>query len=202
MATLKGIAIIGWGSLIWDLESLAPQTKGDWEMGVGPELAMEFARVSPKRKLALAVCLEPMHGAPCRTNVIASTRTNIHDAVADLAVRERAPVERVGAICARSGHVSGSNREITGAVSDWCARTGWDGAVWTDLEPNFEEHLGDAFSVQRAITYLKGLRSESREEAVRYIELAPAATDTPLRRALGAEEWWLEDARRLGLRSG
>ena len=57
-------AIIGWGSLIWDLESLEPHVRGDWSMGAGPRLPMEFTRVSPKRKRALVVCLDAERTAP------------------------------------------------------------------------------------------------------------------------------------------
>ena len=54
---LKGrIAVIGWGSLIWDLDNLAHLITGDWMMGAGPSLPFEFTRVSPKRKMGLAVC--------------------------------------------------------------------------------------------------------------------------------------------------
>jgi hypothetical protein len=47
---------------------------------------------------------------------------------------------------------------------------------------------------------LRCLTGDSLDEAVRYIENAPAATDTPLRRALSADDWWRAEARRLGLR--
>ena len=193
-------AIIGWGSLIWDLDDLAPHVRGGWAMGAGPRLPMEFTRVSPKRKRALVVCLDPAHGVGCGTNVIASARDRIDAAVEDLARRERAPEEHIGALCLESGHAQGSKPEVAEAVHRWCAAEGWAGAVWTDLPSNFEAELGEAFSIPRALSYLRTLESAARDEAVRYIEQAPALTDTPLRRALGADEWWLSEARRLGLR--
>ena len=51
----RGIAILGYGSLIWDLEILAPHVAGNWEMRAGPSLPMEFSRISKKRKLGLVV---------------------------------------------------------------------------------------------------------------------------------------------------
>ncbi len=196
---MNGYAILGWGSLIWDLGNLAPHVRGDWAIGAGPPLAMEFTRVSPKRKWALAVCLDARFGLPCVTNAIASVRDNIHDVVSDLARRERAKQERIGAVCLASGHWSGASPEVVDGVRGWCLAEGWAGAVWTGLASNFEEHLGAVFSVSRAISYLRTLTGDSLDEAVRYIEQAPAATDTPLRRALAADEWWLGEARRLGL---
>lgn len=193
-------AIIGWGSLIWDLETLADQVRGGWAMGAGPRLPMEFTRVSPKRKRALVVCLDPEHGVGCATNAIRSARDRVEAAIGDLARRERAPVERIGALCLASGHMQGSKPEVADAVRRWCAAGGWAGAVWTDLPSNFAEELGAPFSIPRALAYLRGLAGESLDEAVRYIEQAPPATDTPLRRALAAEAWWRAEARRLGLR--
>lgn len=29
------IAIIGWGSLLWDLDNLAPHVSGEWELDLG-----------------------------------------------------------------------------------------------------------------------------------------------------------------------
>ncbi len=185
---MSRIAIIGWGSLIWDIEILAPYVTGDWQMNAGPQLPMEFSRVSPKRKLGLAVCLDPVVGVPCQTHVIASARAGIEAAVEDLRARERAPVERIGAYHRRFQH--GRMPEVLEIVENWCAANGWDGAVWTDLEPNFHAHTAQEFSVARGIAYLKTLRGDSLIEAHNYIQNAPAQTRTPLRQALATDPWW------------
>ncbi len=186
---MSNIAIIGWGSLIWDLDNLAPHTNGDWEMEGGPCLPMEFSRISPKRKMGLVVCLDPVVGVPCATHVIASDKTDIAAAVADLAARERAPLDRIGAV-----HVDGTRQgrmpEVCETVAAWCARTGRDGAVWTDLEPNFAEHTGQAFSLERGLAYLRKLQGDSLAEAHRYITSAPPQTATPMRKFLESDPWW------------
>ncbi|MFQ5624857.1 MAG: hypothetical protein ACE5FS_15850 [Paracoccaceae bacterium] len=183
------IAVLGWGSLLWDLDDLAPKVAGDWQMRGGPELPMEFSRVSPKRRQALVVCLDPDHGSPCPTHAIASVRHTLAEAVADLAARERAPLHRIGH-ADREGGGRGRMPEVMEAVAGWCARTGWDGAVWTDLEPNFHEKAGAAFSVASGVAYLRTLSGESLAEAHRYITRAPETTQTPLRRALSQDAWW------------
>ncbi|MEX2519150.1 MAG: hypothetical protein WD969_07465 [Paracoccaceae bacterium] len=196
---LKGrIAIIGWGSLIWDLDDLAPRVEGAWLMRAGPVLPFEFSRISPKRKLALAVCLDADRGAPCPTNAILSTRDDIHQAAEDLRARERAQaVERIGAFCARTGFRRSRIAEVGAAAADWCRATGAAGAVWTDLESNFEVMKGAPFSVAAGIAYLETLEGESLTEAVRYIENAPETTRTPLRMALEGNDWWRAQAARL-----
>ncbi len=186
---VRRIAIIGWGSLIWDLENLAPHTTGDWLMEGGPRLPMEFSRISPKRKMGLVVCLDPVAGVPCATHVIASDKDEIAAAMADLAARERAPLARIGAVH-RDGFQQGRMPEVCAAVTHWCESNGWDGAVWTDLEPNFSDHTGQEFTLARGLAYVQTLQGDSLAEAYRYITSAPVQTDTPMRAALRDNSWW------------
>ena len=104
MDALRGrIAVIGWGSLIWDLDALAPKVTGEWLMKAGPPLPFEFSLVSKKRKMGLAVCLDPDHGDVCPTHVICSAKQDIHEAAEDLFRRERSPsVDFIGAYCAQT----------------------------------------------------------------------------------------------------
>ena len=182
------IAILGWGSLLWDMDDLATKVQGEWQMGAGPRLPMEFSRISPKRKMGLVVCLEPENGAPCPTHAIQSIRTDIKETVADLATRERCTPGQIGYATQPKAH--SRLPSVAAAVQDWLGQTGWSGAVWTDLDPNFAAERGEAFSVARGMAYLKTLRGESWAEAHRYITEAPTQTDTPLRRALAREDWW------------
>ena len=187
-------AVLGWGSLIWDLETLAPHVRLPWSMGAGPLLPMEFSRVSPKRRMGLVVCLDPC-GVPCPTHAIASTRPGLDAAIADLARRERAPRHRIGGVCTASGASQG-REPIAAVVREWCLAAGWTGAVWTDLLPNYAEMLGEAFTVERGAAYLRTLAGDSLDEAVCYVENAPATTDTPLRRRLSGDPWWRAQAAR------
>ena len=194
--TLEGrIAVIGWGSLIWDLDNLAPFVTGEWMMGAGPALPFEFTRVSPKRKMGLAVCLDYENGDLCATNAILSCRDDIDVAAEDLRARERAKlIDYIGLIHPASGARRSTIPEVADIFAKWCEATGAAGAVWTDLGGNFEADRGAPFTVANAIAYLKSLEGDSLIEAVRYIEYAPKATDTPLRRALSKDDWWRSKA--------
>ena len=81
-------AIIGFGSLLWDLETLGPQVVGPWEYYTGPILPLEFSLVSEKRNRALALDIDLEHGTPCPTCIIKSRRNTVAEAVIDLAARE------------------------------------------------------------------------------------------------------------------
>ena len=125
-------AVLGYGSLIWDLDDLAPHVELPWAMGGGPLLPMEFSRISPKRKMGLVVVLDPDNGVPCPTHAIASVKTDIHSVADDLMRRERAKsIEQIGAVVYEHGICSNQDakrwRSGEGLVRDgWRSRCGMD----------------------------------------------------------------------------
>ena len=183
------IAIIGWGSLLWDLEVLEPHVVPEWQRAAGPSLPLEFSRVSPKRLRALALIIDPDHGTECQTSLVNSRRDRLEDTVSDLAARERAPLDRIG-FASKNGAWQSTIPGIEGNVGTWLISSGYDGAVWTDLPANFRDETGAQFSIHRAISYLKTLNGNALLEAKRYIELAPEESMTALRQALGEDPWW------------
>ena len=184
------IAVIGWGSLLWDLDDLTPHVSGDWQVADGPRLPFEFVRVSPKRKQALVVVIDENHGVHCTTSHIESTRDVLELTIEDLARRERTTTQHIGYV-SRDGTVTQSRHEFAAeSVKGWLQRSRFDAAVWTDLAGNYLETLGEPFSVAGAIAYLSTLTGESLIEAHRYIESAPRNVETPLRAALREEAWW------------
>ncbi len=192
MTDLRGrYAVIGWGSLLWDLDDLAPKVEGPWLRGGGPRLPLEFSRISPKRKRSLVVVIDPDCGAECPTHAIASRRDDLRAAAEDLMARERAQrIDQIGAVCVESGFSRASAPAVAALAAAWCRETGARGAVWTNLPRNFEAETGAPFTVEAGLSYLRGLVGDSAAEARRYIEGAPAETVTPLRTRLAREAWW------------
>jgi hypothetical protein len=187
---VMNIAIIGYGSLIWDLDDLEPHVAGPWRRGAGPRLPVEFSRISPKRKRALVLVVDETVQTPSPISVIASARGHPDDAVADLARRERCPPERLS-VATRGGNQTSSRFPLAlAAVADWLAASPYDAAIWTELDSNFAAHTGTAFSLAAAELYLRALTGDSLQEAWRYLESAPVETDTPLRRHMRAQGWW------------
>lgn len=190
------IAVIAWGSLIWDLESLRMHVHGGWRHRAGPQLPLEFSRVSAKRKRALAVCVDLMDGVPCDTSVILSKRTTIAEARSDLARRERAPDGFIGAYCTQTNR-SWGRPQVAFKVAQWCHAAGCAGAVWTDLHSNFPVETGHKFDLETGYLHLKALADDALDEAVRYIQLAPESTSTPLRKHLRDDPWWQDQVARV-----
>lgn len=189
------VAILGWGSLIWDLDNLAPHIEGGWRMAAGPRLPIEFSRISQKRRGGLTLVVDTDHGAACPTHVIAHRGSDVAAARAHLAERERAPERLIG--WASREAVWSPEDPAAPLVADWLRCGGYSGAVWTALEGNFSDVSGRAFSMTTAEAHLQTLGGEDLAEAVRYIHYAPTETDTPLRRHLAGSAWWEEAVRML-----
>lgn len=77
------IAILAWGSLIWEPRSL--QTASEF-VPFGPLLPIEFSRVSGGNRLTLVI--DEVSGAPCRTYVAQSAYADLDKALLNLWVRE------------------------------------------------------------------------------------------------------------------
>jgi len=192
---MSKIAVIGFGSLLWDLDDLAPKVSGEWKMYEGPILPLEFSLVSRKRHYALALVIDYGDGAPCPTCVIDSVRSEIGAAIVDLANRERMEPTNIGFVDRNTGESHSHREETRNTLWNWIENSNYDGAVWTDGERNFEALTGRAFSLQTAQDHLRSLQGISLEEARRYIRNAPARVETPLRRALEGAPWWHHDSK-------
>ena len=190
---MSKIAVIGFGSLLWDLDDLAPKVLGEWKMYEGPILPLEFSLVSRKRHYALALVIDYGDGAPCPTCVIDSVRSEIGAAIVDLANRERMEPTNIGFVDRNTGASHSHREETRNTFWNWIEDSTYDGAVWTDGERNFEALTGRAFSLKTAQDHLRSLQGISLEEARRYIRNAPARVETPLRRALEGAPWWHHD---------
>jgi hypothetical protein len=72
------IAILGWGSLVWDPASLKEHLEGDGEfIQGGPKLPIEFSRISKDGRLTLVI--DEHHGTPVPTRVATSRLSNLGD---------------------------------------------------------------------------------------------------------------------------
>jgi len=161
------IAIIAWGSLVWDPRTL--QIKGDWDSS-GPELDIEFSRVSKDGRLTLVI--DPVNGAAVQTYVAQSKRNYLDDAIADLRDREGTIIKRIGFIEARNGNSSkvkfADQIDVFQNVHAWCKRSNYDAAVWTALPTQFKEQTNMDFSVDNAIGYLGSLPKAAKKKIMRW----------------------------------
>lgn len=177
------IAVLGWGSLIWDMRNL--RIAGVWKNG-GPVLPIEFSRVSGDGRLTLVI--DPLHGVSVTTRFAHSEFINLNDAIANLREREGTSAEKIGFVnlvnntesyYSRRQHHSACN-----SIRVWAQANDWQAVIWTALISNFESDGRPPFSTPAAVAYVNGLNGELKTRAFEYLQRAPEEVDTPIRRQL------------------
>lgn len=175
------IALLGWGSLLWDEDAEFDNRHGRWRLD-GPTLKLEFSRISKSRGGALTLVIDSENGMGAQVAWSLSRRDRIGSAAEDLRKREETHRRHIG-LYSVAGDRCGRHADAIAAIEVWAGDRNLGGVVWTDLPNNFEDKTGERFSVGAAMRYLDTLRGDNREKAVRYIENAPAFVRTPLRTA-------------------
>ena len=173
------IALLGWGSLLWDLNEEFDGRHGRWHDD-GPTLKLEFSRISKSRGGSLTLVIDTENGMDAQVAWSLSRRDRIGDAVDDLRKRERTRREFIGVYSAAGDRCVRDSKALA-AIEGWAGECGVHGVVWTDLPSNFAAKTGERFSVDAAMRHLMTLRGDDRKQAFQYFENAPAFVRTPLR---------------------
>jgi hypothetical protein len=178
------IAVLAWGSLVWDPRTLA--IDGDFQPK-GPRLPIEFSRISGDGRLTLVI--DESCGAVCATYVTKSAHEDLGEAIENLRAREGMKTSRgVGFVVPASSRQSATAKDrhplALSTIAAWVLTSGHDAAIWTALASNFQQKTSDAFSVKGAVRYLEQLDSSARVVALNYIRRASPEIQTPLRSAV------------------
>jgi len=183
------IAILGWGSLLWDERPEFDEHRSPWELD-GPDLKLEFSRVSESRSGALTLVVDPVNGSICRVANARSKRRNPKDAICDLRSREGTTRSNMGIYFADGSSNQSKDPATLDTIKAWATSKDIDVVLWTDLPSNFAKDRGCSFSVENAVAYLRNLEVRARSRAAEYVWRAPSFVSTPLRTALQAEPWF------------
>jgi hypothetical protein len=175
------IAILAWGSLIWNPGSL--HIEGGWRPG-GPALPIEFSRISNNGRLTLVI--DERCGVPMPTRFALSKLSDAQAAVRDLQLREGAPTPKgIGIIDSTSApgssHALKKHPWAAEQIRQWAQQTNIKTVIWTAIGPRFIERTGTPFSVDAAIHYLASLTDPTKTMALEYIRNAPGDVLTPVR---------------------
>jgi len=177
------IAIIGWGSLIWDPRELPRE--GIWQED-GPILKIEFSRISRDCRLTLVV--DEKNGVEVKTRFVLSPRSGFEDSINDLINREGTIKKWIGYVDIihekNSLSYNPNQANIYEIVQNWCRDKSFDAAVWTALLPNFIDEKELEFSIDNALKYITSLPKSAKSNALKYIQNAPIEVLTPLRSKL------------------
>jgi len=182
------IAILGWGSLVWDERGIPLDT--GW-MPCGPELPIELSRISSSRNDALTLVIDSTNGRYVRTYFALSKRTELEEAISDLCKRENMTSRcRIGYV----NLVDGSERSevipgASGSIREWASQAHVDAVIWTDLGSNFWDKKKTLFSIEAAIQHLHDLEAQGARAAREYILNIPEGVNTDLLDELDHDSW-------------
>jgi hypothetical protein len=182
------IAVLAWGSLVWDRRELC--IVDDFEP-IGPILPIEFCRVSRDRRLTLVI--DEAVGAHCATYAAQSTFEIFDQARENLRQREGMDhINGVGFVDLTSNSQSDRAKQrhpnAVKTIGDWTRAQGFDATIWTTLASNFQDKMGQTFSVESSLRHLEALNEPELLNALRYIRCAPPEVQTPVRTAV--EQRW------------
>lgn len=175
------IAILGWGSLIWQPKELKYDKAFGWKQD-GPFLPIEFARISKNGRLTLVIT---PNGTQVQILYALSDYRTIEEAVLDLAVREGSGRKSIGYYNKQKDEFSPDDFKYKTEIKDWIVQTDFDAVIWTNLGENWKEKTDDR------IEYLKNLTGESKSLAEEYIRKTPEQIRTNYREQIEKELKWV-----------
>lgn len=174
------LAVIGWGSLIWDPRELA--MTGRWRKD-GPELPVEFARRSNNGRLTLALHAD---SELQRTYWAVSGLTDLDAVRRNLQKREGAlDLDAMHWLTRVDAH--NANNQVVDNVRVWLdEHAAVDAVVWTGLRVTLD---GDV--VAKAVGYLAALDPKGTvfPKAREYVTKAPPQIQTRVRREMQQRGW-------------
>ena len=131
------IAILAWGSLVWDPRELQTAAKFAAD---GPLLPIEFCRISADGRLTLAI--DEDFGAICKTYSASSALPQPRCGDREPSSQRRhGDTRAVGFVETASGKQSDfavqSHPQVVATIGAWAESAGYDAAIWTALKSNF-----------------------------------------------------------------
>ncbi|HAT76086.1 MAG TPA: hypothetical protein DCS19_04390 [Flavobacterium sp.] len=184
------IAILGWGSLLWQPKDLQFDKGIGWSEN-GPMLPVEFARISKDGRLTLVITKDAKE---VKTYYAISSYENEEEAVLNLAVREGCGREQIGSYD-KSNKTFSKEVFFRNNISEWINNTDIDAVIWTNLGENWEVkndngEVIDTIVPDERVDYLKNLKNHKRALAEEYIRRTPTQIETHYRSLIEKELDW------------
>jgi len=183
------IAVIAWGSLMWDLGAV--RIKNGWHQD-GPMLPVEFARISKDGRLTLVI--HP-GSAPQRAYWALSEFTDLGEARKNLCEREGCKPEAIPYFPVGDGSPA-VPPEVKKDLEGWLSVHGdLDFVIWTGLKTNWPAKRGSDFSAEDALRYIEEIKADCErsnaayEQLKEYIQKAPPSMNTTVRNMVRRRGW-------------
>src|SRR5690606_16677678 len=158
------IAILAWGSLVWQPKELKYDKSFGWKSD-GPILPIEFARISKDGRLTLVIT---PNGTNVSTLYTLSGYKTIDEAVLDLAVREGSGRMSIGWYNKAKDEFLPEIFAYQDEIREWIKDRDIDAVIWTNLGEKWEVN-DEVISPDERIGYLKNLKGPASALAEQYI---------------------------------
>lgn len=182
------IAILGWGSLIWQPKELKFETNIGW-IENGPILPIEFARISKDGRLTLVITA---NGTDVKTLYSVSSFDSLELVVLNLAVREGSGRKSIGYYDKTKDEISPKGFPFEKNIKNWIQTTDFDGVIWTNLPEKL--NLGNVTKTEKdpdgRINYLQNLKGNQSALAEEYIRNTPKQINTKYRKLISETLGW------------
>lgn len=184
------IAILGWGSLLWQPKDLQFDKKIGWSEN-GPMLPIEFARISKDGRLTLVITKDAKE---VKTYFAISSYESEEEAVLNLAVREGCGRKQIGSYD-KSNNTFSKEVFFENNILEWINHTDIDAVIWTNLGEKWDikndnGEVIDTIVSNKRVDYLKNLKNHKRALAEEYIRKTPTQIDTHYRGLIEKELDW------------
>ena len=183
------IAILGWGSLLWQPKDLQFDKEIGWSEN-GPMLPIEFARISKDGRLTLVITKDVKE---VKTYFAISNYKTLEEAVLNLAVREGCGREQIGGYD-KSKNTFSTKVFFEQNILEWINNTDIDAVIWTNLGENWAVKNDDGKVIEivpnERVDYLKKLKNNKRALAEEYIRRTPTQIKTHYRSLIEKELGW------------
>lgn len=174
------IAILGWGSLIWQPKNLNYNLEHGWNPD-GPYLPIEFSRISANGRLTLVI---DKNATPVKTLFSISNYSELDIAILDLAVREGCSKEKIGS-CRKVDKdciFNPDNFLFKKEIEKWLIlNPELDAVIWTNLSVKFKDAINLEYNSENVIKYLQALPKDTQVLAEEYIRKAHQQIQTKMR---------------------
>lgn len=177
------IAILGWGSLIWDPLNLAYNIETNWSTE-GPYLPIEYSRISIDGRLTLVISDKVKE---IKTFFAISTYETLDQAILNLAIREGSNISTIGFFMKKNSQIFPSNFKHKNNIKIWSEQNDtFDAVIWTNLSENWVTKT----KCKNRIDYLLSLDKETAKKAENYIRKTPKQINTELRSKINDKLKW------------
>ena len=184
------IAILAWGSLIWQPKDLLFDSEFGWKED-GPILPIEFVRISKDGRLTLVIT---QNGTLVPTLYTLSKYESLNEAILNLALREGSGRRSIGSYDKTKNEFS-HNVFFEQNILDWMNEKDFDAVIWTNLGENWaiKNESGETVKTIKPaerIEYLKSLKGNVSALAEEYIRKTPIQIKTKYRAQIEEELNW------------